>query len=219
MIKGKSRRQWNSPVRVGIGLTVLGALTAFGLILTACSPAAAPASPTAAKVATEPVATTGAVVAPTILAPTATALAATAEAIGTRTAPTVSAAATALAPTAAAAATSAALSAGTATTITAGQLSDAGQAVYAASCAACHGAQGQGGIGPALIGPNANFGAFRSAQDLLTFTTFTMPKTHPGSLSSEQYMDVTAYLLVQDGFAQRNASLSSAGFGTIQLKK
>src|SRR5450756_2449488 len=197
VIKGKSRRQWNSPVRVGIGLTVLGALTAFGLILTACSPAAAPASPTAAKVATEPVATTGAVVAPTILAT----------------------AATALAPTAAAAATSAALSAGTATTITAGQLSDAGQAVYASSCAACHGAQGQGGIGPALIGPNANFGAFRSAQDLLTFTTFTMPKTHPGSLSSEQYMDVTAYLLVQDGFAQRNASLSSAGFGSIQLKK
>ena len=136
--------------------------------------------------------------------------------MGTLTAPTVVAAATQLAPTAAAAATAAV---STKTTTTAGQLADAGQPIYASMCAVCHGAQGEGKIGPALWGPNANYGAFKSAQDLLTFITYKMPLTSPGSLTPEQAMDLTAYLLVQDGIVQRSASFSPASFGSTQLKK
>ena len=223
VIKGKLSPRWNSVGRASIRLMVFASVSILGVALTACS-SSAPASPTAAAVATKAVATAGAVApavstAASAVAPVANAAAATAEAIGTKAAPTISAAATALAPTAAAAATAAVSAAGTATATTAGQLADAGQSVFATSCAVCHGAQGEGKIGPALWGPNANFGTFKSAQDLLTFIGVTMPLTHPGALTPEQAMDVTAYLLVQDGFVQRNASLSNAGFGSIQLKK
>ncbi len=227
MIKGKLSLRWNSVERVAVGLTAVGALTILGLTVAACGPGA-PAAPTAATVATQVVGTVAAAataVSPTVsaaataIAPAAGAAAATAEAIGTKTAPTVAAAATALAPTAAAAATAAASAVGTATATTAGQLADAGQSVYVSTCAVCHGAQGEGKIGPALWGPNSNYGTFTSAQDLLTFIAYRMPLTHPGSLTPEQAMDVTAYLLVQDGLVQRNASLSNASFGGIQLKK
>jgi mono/diheme cytochrome c family protein len=200
VIKGKLSLRWNSVRRVSIELAVVGALTIFGLAVAACAPSS-PAAPTAA---------------PTVAAaPTAPGAAGTAQAVGTTTAPTVVAAVTALAPTAAAAATAAV---STKTTTTAGQLADAGQAVYTSMCAVCHGAQGEGKIGPALWGPIANYGAFKSAQDLLTFITYKMPLSNPGSLTPEQAMDLTAYLLVQDGIVQRNAPLSPATFGSTQLK-
>ena len=190
-------------------------------VATAAAPTVAAAetrvAPTVAAVATA--------VAPTVSAAatapaTAVAIAeATAAALATRAAPTISAAATALAPTAEAAATTSALSAGTATATTAGQLADAGQQVYASNCAGCHGPEGQGKVGPALIGPSASFKTFNSAQGLFTFISSTMPKTHPGTLSPEQYLQVTAYLLVQNGIVTRDASLSNASLSDIQLKK
>ena len=41
-----------------------------------------------------------------------------------------------------------------ATTEVSGSLLDQGQGLFSANCAACHGARGEGGVGPALHGPD-----------------------------------------------------------------
>jgi len=55
----------------------------------------------------------------------------------------------------------------TATTSTAsstyGQFADAGKTVFAAKCVKCHGASGQGGTGPALIGSGASLGKYTNS--------------------------------------------------------
>jgi mono/diheme cytochrome c family protein len=72
-----------------------------------------------------------------------------------------------------------------------------GSAVYAASCAACHGANLQGISAPALRGP----GFARShltALQLRDVVTQRMPLTAPGSLKPDEYASVMAFLLSYD---------------------
>ena len=77
----------------------------------------------------------------------------------------------------------------------------AGHSAYAASCAGCHRDNlAGGGDAPALGGSGfmAIFGA-RSTKDLYNFIAQSMPAGAPGSLSEEQYTDITAYLLSANG--------------------
>jgi ubiquinol-cytochrome c reductase cytochrome c subunit len=68
-----------------------------------------------------------------------------------------------------------------------------GEVVYSANCALCHGASGQGGIGPALQGESAR-------KPLDTVTAFiknpppTMPKLYPGILSDGDLAAVARYV-------------------------
>lgn len=209
----------NSVRLAGAALIVVAALAA-GLTAGCGGAAAVPTSvPTAAaKAATQPLATTGAAAAATVPA-AATAAAPTVSAAATSVAPTAGAVSTAVAPTISAAATSAAPAVGTVSATTAGQLADSGKTVYADSCASCHGAQGQGGTGPAIIGANANLGKYDTAQGLFTKISTTMPRDHPATLTPAQYLQVTAFLLVQNNVVQPTASLSSAALGGVPLKK
>jgi alcohol dehydrogenase (cytochrome c) len=78
---------------------------------------------------------------------------------------------------------------------------NAGHTVYAASCAGCHRANlAGGGDAPALGGAGfmSSFGN-RSAKDLYNFIAASMPAGAPGSLSEQQYTNVTAYLLWANG--------------------
>ena len=78
----------------------------------------------------------------------------------------------------------------------------AGSEVYLASCAACHGATLQGGIGPALTGdPFARkwSNAPHTVDDLYYVIRTTMPRPRAGSLKDEAYLNVLAYLLSQNG--------------------
>lgn len=76
-----------------------------------------------------------------------------------------------------------------------------GQAVFAQNCAVCHGANMQGGAGPALIGQ-----AFASASNKYTVAALfgevaeQMPAGQPGSLTHDQYTSVFAYILKQNGY-------------------
>lgn len=77
-----------------------------------------------------------------------------------------------------------------------------GATVYSGKCAACHGANLEGGAGPALDG--AKFKQMASAQSmtadsLLTVISTKMPLTAPHSLSASDYADVTAYILQKNG--------------------
>lgn len=105
------------------------------------------------------------------------------------------------------------------TVSTASQLADAGQTVFADNCAKCHGANGAGGGSPALTGSGENLGRYSNAQALLDFVSKQMPLGKGGSLSSQAYLQVVAFLLVQNGFVQPSAALDANSLSTIKTTK
>jgi mono/diheme cytochrome c family protein len=69
----------------------------------------------------------------------------------------------------------------------------AGQKVYATNCAACHAADGTGGVGPSLHGLATRM----SLDQTVTFIenpTAPMPKLYPGTIPAEQVQDVATYI-------------------------
>jgi polar amino acid transport system substrate-binding protein len=65
----------------------------------------------------------------------------------------------------------------------------------------CHGDQLQGMSGPALKGTLfASVKTGFSVGDILTFMSINMPATQPGSLAHDDYTDIMAYVLAQNGF-------------------
>jgi alcohol dehydrogenase (cytochrome c) len=86
-----------------------------------------------------------------------------------------------------------------------------GATIFSKHCASCHGAQLQGGAGPALKGKS--FEQLADSQDLngatlLAFISQHMPLTNPGSLDKTQYDDVAAYILKENGFPAGNTKLT-----------
>lgn len=72
-----------------------------------------------------------------------------------------------------------------------------GARLYATSCAACHGAEGQGtAAAPPLWGPHSfNIGASMArVRTAAAFIRAAMPQTLPGSLTPQQAFDVAAYI-------------------------
>jgi cytochrome c len=87
-----------------------------------------------------------------------------------------------------------------------------GQGVYAAQCARCHGSQGQGGLGPRLVGLDqgalplkapaerkVRHEDFVTVGDVANFVVANMPADKPGSLSTEAYLAVLAFALDANG--------------------
>src|SRR5438105_1778254 len=75
-----------------------------------------------------------------------------------------------------------------------------GQQVYSQVCASCHGDQGEGiEDAPPLMGRGNALADYRTAARLYNFISSEMPNDDPGSLSSQQYYDVLAYILDQNG--------------------
>jgi mono/diheme cytochrome c family protein len=98
---------------------------------------------------------------------------------------------------------------------------NAGAAVYAQSCAACHGSQLEGVAAPALKGPA--FGDMATAQSLtadalLDVISNTMPQSDPGSLKPEEFAAVTAYILQQNGYPAGTAALAKDAAGLKDAK-
>ena len=104
------------------------------------------------------------------------------------------------------------------TVLTWGQAAAAGQSVFAGNCAICHGSNGQGITGPAIIGPSEALVKYQTAQGLLQFISAAMPLSNPGSLSPQQYSDVLTYLLVQNQFVNSTAPFDANQIASIPLK-
>jgi cytochrome c553 len=74
------------------------------------------------------------------------------------------------------------------------QGSGSGKQLYAANCASCHGATGEGGVGPSLHGiatkksPDATVAFIESPSGGI------MPKLYPSALSAAQVQEVAAYI-------------------------
>jgi mono/diheme cytochrome c family protein len=91
-----------------------------------------------------------------------------------------------------------------------------GQLIYKEQCLSCHGDAMQGSIGPPL-GGDVFLGNW-SARPLTTFVDKiqkTMPFNTPGSLSRQQSMDLTAYILQNGKYAAGNGELSETTLSQI----
>jgi mono/diheme cytochrome c family protein len=68
-----------------------------------------------------------------------------------------------------------------------------GRSVYATACAACHGAQGQGGEGLPLKGVSARYSQAQAVAYILNPKP-RMPKLYPGTLNAQDIADVAAHI-------------------------
>jgi S-disulfanyl-L-cysteine oxidoreductase SoxD len=99
-----------------------------------------------------------------------------------------------------------------------------GATIYRNQCTACHGAQLEGAVGPALTGT-----AFRqraaaehlTPRTLLDVISQTMPTTAPGTLKPEDYESLVAYILQRCGYPAGDQTLKkdSANLDSLDLGK
>jgi len=75
----------------------------------------------------------------------------------------------------------------------------AGDEKYQENCSYCHGPTLEGRAGPALKGEHFGNGAFKIG-DIFTIVTQNMPATQPASLPPEDYVEIMAYILQQNGY-------------------
>jgi cytochrome c len=110
-----------------------------------------------------------------------------------------------------------------------------GGALFAAQCAMCHGAKGEGmePAFPRLLGrvPAAEGFAFSRdpklphtignywshATTLFDYIRRAMPHTAPGSLTDDQVYALTAYLLAMDDVIAKDATLDAAMLRTVRM--
>ena len=95
-----------------------------------------------------------------------------------------------------------------------------GKALYASSCAKCHGGALQGVTAPALRGP-----AFAPAQNahltiggIFGYMATNMPADRPGKLKDQDYADIMAFLLYSNGYQPGPAKLTADNAKTSQTK-
>ena len=92
-----------------------------------------------------------------------------------------------------------------------------GELLYAERCAKCHGEQGQGKLGRALIGSTANLGGYGTARGLFDYTRKIMPIDAPGKLLESEYWAVLAYILTENKLLSDGTTLGRQNAGGIRL--
>src|SRR5678815_1638420 len=83
----------------------------------------------------------------------------------------------------------------------------AGQAIYARSCASCHGAALEGGSNAPDLKSSTFAGNWRlqTTRDLFTTAKTSMPPGAEGSIGDEADLNVVAFVLQSNGFASNDA--------------
>ncbi|WP_137955390.1 c-type cytochrome [Burkholderia sp. 4M9327F10] len=102
-----------------------------------------------------------------------------------------------------------------------------GAHVFAAQCAACHGEQGQGLIGDALVGgqgtlasakPKRTVGSYWPyATTLFDYIRRAMPFNAPESLSADDVYAVCAFLLNQNGVVPADTRLDARSLPAVKM--
>ncbi len=104
-----------------------------------------------------------------------------------------------------------------------------GEAIYAQSCAACHGANGQNPISPSirLTGGKGTLTTPTAVQTVGSYWPFAttlydyihraMPFNAPQSLAPDQVYAVTAYVLHLNGILPADASLDAASLPNVKM--
>lgn len=105
-----------------------------------------------------------------------------------------------------------------------------GERLYGEHCASCHGAAGEGGRGPRVVGlvegalpldppegRKLRKTQFITVADVASFAVETMPMGKPGSLTTEQYLAILAFDLKANGIelGEEKLTMEKAGELTI----
>lgn len=85
----------------------------------------------------------------------------------------------------------------------------AGEAAFNSNCASCHGQDLNGGVGPALAGPDV-MGTWGTAGGLYDFFSVAMPPTAPGQLGAETYTNILAYIMSKNGIPAGTTPLADS---------
>lgn len=106
---------------------------------------------------------------------------------------------------------------------------DEGAKLYGEYCATCHGKAGQGTKNaPVVVGKNAlpldppatakvRKTQFHTAQDVAEFVAKNMPAKKPGSLTTDQYYDILAFVLKANGVDVSNKKIDPTTAAEIKL--
>jgi S-disulfanyl-L-cysteine oxidoreductase SoxD len=102
-----------------------------------------------------------------------------------------------------------------------------GRVVFSEQCAACHGGEGQGGVGDRLVGgqgtlatakPVRTVGSYwHYAPTLFDYIRRAMPQNAPQSLSNDDVYAVSAYILHLNGLVPADAVLDAKTLAAIQM--
>jgi mono/diheme cytochrome c family protein len=94
-----------------------------------------------------------------------------------------------------------------------------GEAIYARRCAKCHGVNGEGKMGPSLVGPTHHLSGYGTADVLFDYTRQVMPADRPGRMQEVEYWAVLAYLLKENALLPAGTILDSATAPQIPLDR
>lgn len=102
-----------------------------------------------------------------------------------------------------------------------------GRGIYIAQCAACHGVQGEGGLGDKLVGgqgtlatptPVKTVGSFWPyATTLFDYVRRAMPLAAPQSLSDEDVYAVSGYVLFLNGLVADTATIDARTLTALKM--
>lgn len=102
-----------------------------------------------------------------------------------------------------------------------------GRAIFAAKCAACHGADGTGGAADRLTGGIGTLGSPTPIRTVASYWPFAptafdyirraMPLTAPGSLADDEVYALVAYLLSIDGIVPANTRLDATRLSHVRM--
>ena len=90
-----------------------------------------------------------------------------------------------------------------------------GMTAYERSCARCHGANLEDGFSPKLSRPV--LASYDTALELYEYLRSAMPKGNAGSLLDQEYYDITAYLLFEQGLLSEEQVVDADSAPNIQL--
>ncbi len=106
----------------------------------------------------------------------------------------------------------------------------AGKELYVKYCAACHGANGEGGPvpeqfpklagkkAPPLVGPG-HLPGMKDVGQVYNFAKKNMPGNNPGSLKSNEYLDIISFALQANGIKPDGKPLTAASAKKIKLSE
>jgi len=103
----------------------------------------------------------------------------------------------------------------TTSTTTWDELAIRGANTFSSICASCHGSEGGGDYGPAIIGTSLR--GFGTAQRLFDYISTQMPQDGPGSLSGASYLRILAFMLTESGFVQPEDIFDAGNLANVLL--